>query len=117
MLVANNHSWWILDIVLHDLSSFMSLPLRALWLSWLVCQRLLLIVRIGVRILLETRKDFRLDNSILIKLIVDHEKNHYDVIELKDFLSGCTIMLTNVRKRKSKKTSKNEKQGYHKTQL
>ena len=40
----------------------------AIWLSWLVCQRLLLIVRFGVRILLETRQLFRLDNSILHKI-------------------------------------------------
>ena len=39
----------------------------ALWLSWLVCRRQILTVRFGVRILLVTRKVFRLDNSILTK--------------------------------------------------
>ena len=42
----------------------------ALWLSRLVCQRQMLIVRFGVRILLEIRKVFRLDNSILNKIEV-----------------------------------------------
>ena len=38
--------------------------------SWLVCQRQMLIVRFGVRILLETRKKIRLDNSILNEIEV-----------------------------------------------
>ena len=41
---------------------------NALWLNRLVCQRQMLIVRFGVRILLETRKVFQLDNSILTKI-------------------------------------------------
>ena len=39
----------------------------ALWLSRFVCQRQMLIVRFGVWIMLETRKVFWLDNSILNK--------------------------------------------------
>ena len=42
----------------------------SMWLSRLGCQRQILIVRFGVRILLEIRKVFRLDNSILNKIEV-----------------------------------------------
>ena len=48
-------------------SIFQLLLLLALWLSWFVYRRQILIIRFGVRILLITRKVFRLGNSIVTK--------------------------------------------------
>ena len=56
----------------------------AVWLSWLVCWRQILIVRFEVRILLLRRNVFRLDNAILTKIEIYLKKDRSLIFVILD---------------------------------
>jgi len=58
-----------------------------------VCQRQMLIVRFGVRILLETRKVFRLDNSILNQIEVPLKSSQENCKFIATYSDGNSIVL------------------------